>query len=356
MSEQTLLHEMTVRYPQTEFWNDSCEVTSLARAIEQGATGATSNPVIVLQAMQADLPKWEAYTRVLFEALPDADDEAIAWELIEHAVGLGADLLRPVFEQTDGKRGRLSVQVNPRYANDAEAMVEQAIGLSLIRGNIAIKIPATAAGLHAIEYLTSVGVTINATVSYTVPQVIAVAEAVERGIAYAESVGRDVSHVTPWATLMVGRLEDHLKDQARETGRGLPDDLFRMGSVAVFKRAYVLFKYRKFRTRLLAAAMRGHEHWSEFIGGRLVITIPPKTQDEFNASGVSVTPRIAVTPPAAVVETLSEFFPDFRRAYGSDPMEPEEFEHYGASQKTLRQFNQGYDNLLAFVADIRKNG
>ena len=60
----SLLHQMTLEHP-TEFWNDSCEVKSLARAIEQGATGATSNPVIVVAAIEADRPRWEEITRAL---------------------------------------------------------------------------------------------------------------------------------------------------------------------------------------------------------------------------------------------------------------------------------------------------
>jgi transaldolase len=353
MQPKSLLHEMTLKFPQTEFWNDSCEGASLARAISHGATGATSNPVIVLQAMQTDMPVWKEHVRSLLRRYPAADDAAIAWELIALAAGIGADLLHPVFEQTKGQRGRVSVQVNPNDYRAPGRMLDQARQLATIRENIAIKIPASAAGVNVIERLTGEGITTNATVCYTVPQAVAVAEAVERGLRRAERKGQDTSGMTPWVTIMVGRLEDHLKDQARESGRGLTDTIFRLGSVAVFKEAYRIFQERGYRAKLLAAAMRGHEHWSEFIGGDCVITIPPAVQEEFNASGVAVESRIQDQVNPGVIAYLAKTFPDFRKAYGIDPLPIGQFDLYGASQKTLAQFSRGYQELLAFVADVR---
>lgn len=348
----SLLSTMTQQFPETEFWNDSCEEDSLKRAIAQGATGATSNPIIVLAAIQQDPERWTEITKTLIEMIPGANEEVITWELIEHAVGLGADLLRPVFEATNGQRGRLSVQVNPKDYGNFSAMCRQAITLDAIRENIAVKIPATRAGIEVIEYLTSVGITTNATVSYTVVQAIAVAEAVERGLAQRVERGWDTSGITPWVTIMVGRIEDHLVDERDRLGLNISDDTLAVSGEAVFKRAYEIFQSRRYRAKLLAAAMRGTRHWEPFIGGDCVITIPPKWQDTFNASGVIIQRRMADPADPVAIAQLLQHLEDFRKAYEPDGMPREAFEHFGAVQKTLKQFIGGYEDLLAFVRDI----
>src|SRR5687767_12210367 len=148
----SLLHRMTVETP-TELWNDSCEPRSLARAIERGATGATSNPVIVMAAIEADRARWDERTRALIREHPRATELEIAWKLAAEAAREGAALLMPVFELHGGRRGRMSVQTSPHYFRDAARIVEQAVGFSTIAPNVAVKVPATAAGIAAIEEL-----------------------------------------------------------------------------------------------------------------------------------------------------------------------------------------------------------
>ena len=352
---KSLLHQMTLEQP-TQFWNDSCEVGSLRRAIEHGATGATSNPVIVLEAVEADRPRWLAITAALAQDHPTDSEEELAWRLVARAATEGAALLEPVFEARDGRAGRLSVQVNPRYFTDARRMVAHAEELYALAPNMAIKVPAVAAGITAMEELTARGVVVNATVCFTLPQALAVAEAIERGLQRAQAAGLDTERMTPWVTIMVGRLDDHLRDQqaapTSEAQRAFDRDTIRLASTAVMRRAYALFRQRGYRATLLAAAMRSHHHWSDFIGGELVVTIPPAWQETFNASGVSLRPRIDEPVDEEAVAALREAFPDFGRAYEERGLEPDAFVTFGATVKTLHQFLDGYDRLLRFVREV----
>ncbi len=339
---------MTVETP-TEFWNDSCEVRSLARAIENGATGATSNPVIVMAAMEADRAEWDEVTRKLIADHPTDTEVDVAWRLVDEAARRGAALLLPVFEAKRGTAGRLSVQTSPQLYRSAERMVEQGMRFAALAPNIAVKIPAVAAGMVAIEELTARGVVINATVSYSVTQAVEAAEAVERGLARLAR-GVDRERVTPWITIMVGRIDDHLRDLVDAGGTGVERELVRHASIAIMRRAYRIFRARGYRAKLLAAAMRSHHHWSEFIGGELVVTIPPDWQDKFEASGVEVRSRIDDEVDPAIVEELRRI-PDFVRAYEENAMTHAELETFGASVKTLRQFIGGYEKLLHYVRD-----
>ena len=112
---------------------------------------------------------------------PTWSEIELTWALIEEMGVRGAAILAPVFEREDGRKGRLSLQTNPANHRDPARMVEQAVHFDGLAPNIQVKFPTTAAGLVAIEEATARGVVINATVAFTVPQAIAVGEAVDRG-------------------------------------------------------------------------------------------------------------------------------------------------------------------------------
>ena len=99
-----------------------------------------------------------------------------------------------------------------------------------------------------------------------------------------------------------------------------------MGRVAVFKKTYQIFRERGYRIRLLSAAFRNHMHWSEFIGGDVVISPPYSWQLRFNASDIEVRSRIENPVEKTIVEELSKKFTDFRRAYMEDGLSFEDFD------------------------------
>ena len=122
--------------------------------------------------------------------------------------------------------------------------------------------------------------------------------------------------------------------------------------LACFKRAYPIFRERGYRARLLAAAYRHELHWTELIGGDVVLTIPHKWQVLFNESGIPVRERIDEPVPAEAVEELAAKLPDFRRAFEPDGLSAEEFDGYGATVRTLRTFISSYHDLVAVVRDF----
>ncbi|HTX54203.1 MAG TPA: transaldolase family protein, partial [Candidatus Baltobacteraceae bacterium] len=207
------------------------------------------------------------------------------------------------------------------------------------------------AGIEAIEEATWRGISINATVSFTLPQAIAVAEAVERGLKRREKAGKDISRMGPVCTLMVGRLDDWLKVVTEKAGLIVDPRILDWAGVAVMKKAYRLYRERGYRLRLLSAAFRNHLHWSEFIGGDVVISPPYEWQKRFNSSEVTVEPRMDRPVDPAVLHELGERFEDFRRAYDEKGMTPAEFDGFGATLRTLRQFLKAVDDLAALLRD-----
>jgi transaldolase len=351
-SGKSLLLRMT-QSTQTALWNDSCSIQELSSSIaSNGAVGATCNPVIVLSVLKKEWDLWKERVPQLIQENPCATEEQIAWKLIQEMSQKAATLLLPAFERTSGRNGRLSIQTDPKLYRDARAIVEQAEHFSRLAPNIIVKIPATSAGIVAIEEATVRGVSINATVSFTLPQALMVAEAVERGLRRRENDGKDISQMGTVCTLMVGRLDDWLRVVAERDGIIANPRVFDWAGVAVMKKAYAIYQERGYRLRLLSAAMRNHLHWSEFIGGNVVISPPFEWQCRFNASDIAVKNRMADPIEASILDELMDKFNEFRRAYDENGMMTTEFDTYGATRRTLRQFCKAVDDLAVFVRDI----
>ncbi len=336
----------------TDYWNDSCSIEELTYAIERGAVGATSNPTIVGEVLGKEMPLWRERIGEIIAKHPTWTEDEVAWRLIEEMAVRASELLLPVFEREAGLKGRLSIQTNPKLYRDAERLVEQGLRFAAIAPNMQVKIPATRAGIEAISELTAAGASINATVCFTVPQALAVADAVERALTRREAAGEDTSTMAPVCTIMLGRLDDWMQVLVKRDRIVVDPTVVHWAGIACFKQAYGLFRERGFRTRLLAAAYRHHLHWSELIGGDVILTIPHAWQRLFNDSSIEVVPRIDNGLPDGVFEQLYENFPDFRRAYEVGGMTPEEFDGYGATVRTLRGFIASYQDLVAVVRDF----
>jgi transaldolase len=337
---------------ETYLWNDSASIQELTYSIEHGAVGATCNPVIVLEVLKKEMHLWKDHLLQLIDEMPAATEDQIAWKLVEAISIKAAQILMPVFEKHQGRNGRLSVQTDPRWYRDPEAIVKQAVHFAGLAPNIIVKIPVTAAGITAIEEATYRGISINATVCFSVPQCIAVAEAVERGLKRRESEGHSIASMGSVCTIMVGRLDDWLKVAAERDNVTVDPGILEWAGVAVFKKTYEIYRQRGYRLRLLSAAFRNHMHWSELIGGDVVISPPYKWQLRFNASDVDVIARINKSVDPDLVSELLAKFGDFRRAYSEQGLAAHEFDTFPPTVRTLRQFITACHDLDNLVRDF----
>ena len=345
------LHEMT-QTTSTCLWNDSASIQELTYSIENGAVGATCNPVIVTEVLKKEMPLWEDRIRQMIEETSSSTEEVIGWRVVEEMSAKAAAFLEPIFHLHKGRNGRLSIQTDPHFYRDTEAIVEQAVRFSHLAPNMIVKIPVTRAGIPAIEEATYRGVSINATVCFSLPQCLAVAEALERGLQRRERKGFDVSTMGPVCTIMVGRLDDWLKVVAEKENITIDPGFLEWAGVAVFKKTYRVFQQRGYRVRLLSAAFRNHMHWSEFIGGDVVISPPYKWQLRYNASDVKIVPRINKPVDPEIEQELLRKFVDFRRAYEEDGLTIVEFDSFAPTRRTLRQFIGACHELAGQIRDL----
>ena len=332
-----------------DWWNDSGVPAELGEAVGLGAVGGTSNPVIVYQTVKANpdlcMP---ALDRLLAEH-PTATEDELTWKLIAVLGRESAKKLLPVFEATKGAKGYLSMQVNPKYYTSKELMVAHATELSSLAPNIAIKAPATELGIAAMEEMTARGIRINATVSFSVAQALTMAAALTRGLKRAQAAGHNAAAIRPYITLMIGRVDDHLKRVVEKEKLTVTPGVVDWAGIAVFKHAHQLFKQRGLPGTLLAAAYRHEGHWSQIIGREVLQTVPYSWWTKFNNSATVPSLTLETPVDGAILAELRAKFPDFIRAHDENGMPPGEFLRYGATVHTMHQFLGGYSDLLALV-------
>ena len=325
------------------YWHDSAVRAEQLAAFENGAVGMTTNPFLINASLRSDTDFWAERLKSVEKGL-SGDEKAQA--LIHCVTGYYAQEVRPIFDRGEAGKGYVCAQTNPNKTGDAEYMIQQAKTLASWAPNIVVKLPATNAGITAYEECVAQGLNVAATVSFTVPQVLAVGAAAERGKERARKNG-----ITPGLTIavmMVGRLDDYLRDVAHDSCAKVEESDIVQAGVACMKKAYNIFQERGYTTYLMPAGCRGANHVTEFAGAKMIMSIAPKIV-KMIAEDAPQEERINVPVAVDVIDRLMTM-PEFRRAYEPDGMSREEFITFGATNRTTDQFiNDGWNPLLSFA-------
>jgi len=174
---------------------------------DSAVTGATSNPTIFAKAITAS----DRYDDQLRAAVASGvrDPQKLFFELALEDIRRAADLLRPVYDDTDGRDGYVSFECTPDLADDTKATIEQALELwnRIDRPNAMIKVPATEAGIPAIEALTAAGVNVNITLLFSVARYEQVIDAYIAGLERRMAAGDPLAHVASVASFFVSRVD-----------------------------------------------------------------------------------------------------------------------------------------------------
>lgn len=317
---------------KSSWWHDSADPQELDEALRNGAVGVTTNPFLIQSTLNRNPEKWgKVYENCPSELAGDVRAE----KLLSLTVAELASQIKPIYDETNGQQGYACAQTNPLNQGDAEAMLEQARRYARIAPNVSIKLPACAAGLKAMEQCVAEGMCTTVTASFTVAQALAIGEHYERGVKKAEENG--ISPKPCFAVLMIGRLDDYIRDVAHDTGADVTEADIRLSGIAVAKRAYKLFGERNYKATIMPAGMRGAYHVTELAGADMVFSTAPKIQSMLEE--VKEPFGVGIDCPVDE-ETLARLLTirEFRRAYAVDGMDESEFLTYGATQRTLSQF------------------
>lgn len=330
MSENKFLQWMTSETPSI-YWHDSAIIDELDDAIHNGAVGVTTNPFLINGTLRTCPEFW---ADKISGVSRDLKGEKKVEALMQCVTGFISDKLSPF--TTRGKEyGRCCAQTNPGKPGDYESMIEQAKRYTKWASNICIKVPATKAGLKVCEECAALGYNVVVTVSFTVPQVLAIGEAFQRGADRARTNG-----ITPGlgaAVMMVGRLDDYLRDVAKDTGVNVSESDIIQAGTACMKRAYQIFNDKKYEAILMPAGCRGASHITELAGARMIMSISPKIATLLLQEKCPFEERINIPVAQDVIDRLMTM-PEFRKAYEPNGLTIDEFIGYGCCNRTLTQF------------------
>jgi transaldolase len=194
-----------------------------------------------------------------------------------------------------------------------------------------------------LEACVAEGITCTATVSFTVPQALHIAERHRAGCRRARNNGIEPGRC--FAVIMIGRLDDYLREVAHDNQAGVSESDICQAGLAVTKRAYSIYRERGYEAVLLVAALRGDYHLTELTGADLLMSIHPTYQGIFVSRDLPREERIDRPVPEDVLERLRRM-PEFVRSYEPDGMAPGDFVGFGVTQRTLTQFSEAGWKLL----------
>ncbi|MBF2050000.1 MAG: transaldolase [Elainella sp. C42_A2020_010] len=308
----TTNHLLEIKQYGQSIWMDNLsrdliESGELKQLVEtRGIAGITSNPAIFQKAIagnaiydksieagiRANLSVQEIYESLVFDDIRNA-----------------CDILMPVYQQTDGLDGYVSIEVPPSIAHDTEKTIEEAkrYYAQIGRPNVMIKIPGTSAGLPAVEAVIAAGINVNVTLLFSVDSYVNCAESYIRGLEARVAKGEDISKITSVASFFLSRIDSNIDERIDQKLKGMDQITARekllaiKGKIAIANAKLAYQEYKKIiatdRWKALAAKGANVQRllWAststknpdysdvmyvdELIGPDTVNTLPPNTID-----------------------------------------------------------------------------
>ena len=323
--------------------------------------GCTTNPPLSWQAIKSDPVFWGGWVDDLIRENPDLGLKDLVWLTYKQVVRRGAELYMPIFEASKGRFGWISGQLDPRLFTETEQMMHDAEELSALSPNVMIKVPASMQGIEVVKILTSKGISTNTTVCFTLPQIMASANAAMEGVKLAEQNGTDLSKWRAVITMMIGRLteQETLDIQAARRNIQLSWQEKHLFGIAVFRRAYRLLAEGGYASKMLACSMRvgplvagKMRFWDieNLAGGDIVYTCPPYVLEPLFEIGDELVfePEIEEEVPGEVMDKLMKI-PYCIQAYDPNGLALEQFNDHPSTLSTVAAFSKGFAGLEGFI-------
>jgi len=331
----------------TRLWinNPTCEEAH--KAIAAGAISCTTNPTYSYKQIIRE-PDYSL--SVVDEIIRETEDDSEAADLIQEKLAKRImDIFLPIYEQNPSKQGFVSIQGSPYSDDDPNQIINEALRYRELSKNAIAKIPATKAGLKAIEVLIAEDVPIIAT------EVMAISQAVYTFELYQRVSEENGKHPPFYLTHITGILDEHLRNVVEREGIDISPDVLWQAGCIVARKQYRIFRERGYPGVMLGGGARGLHHFAEMVGADMHITINWKgTADNLIESDPPVVYRINTPAPKHVIDELLVKIPDFSKAYSEDGLTIEEFKEFGPVDLFRSSFAKGWDSLLIIIRERRE--
>jgi transaldolase len=350
--KESKLIELSVKADQGEInnrWGNDNGL-GIMEAMRRGAALVTTNPPIVNMAREERPDVFDRIRDDIKKRYADEPVERKISRLTMNVVLNNCRALRRVYEITKHELGYVNYQVNPKNFKDAGKMSEEikfaydemtkALGG---KPNVVFKVPGTKASIETVKKVTAMGIGVNITVNFSVPQSIAFAKAIEEGSAEKS-----------YLTIMAGRLDDPIASELEDRGVVNAKELSRWASRAVTGRVYngVLLKNGYKKSEILVASLRGPWNFDSSITdgmkSRIVISSFPDKAEDYDGSQGEIVSHINEPVPENIEKELRKS-DIFVKAYDMDGMKPDGFDSYIPVVQTLTSFIEVYGKLENYM-------
>ena len=338
------IHRVIEQTP-TRFWINNPSKDDMENGIAAGAINVTTNPSYCSKLLQRES---DYIYKIIDEVASKVQNDDAAADLVYQKCS--ARILKrflPLYEESNGAHGYVTIQDDPRRDDDTEAIVEASLGHAKLGPNYMAKIPVIKSGIDSIEKLVERNIPVCATEVFSIAQAVSICEVYQRA---SRKSGTNppffVTHIT-------GIFDEHLENVVRHYGIDIDPEVLCQAGCAVARKEYRLLRERGYKATMLGGGARGTQHFTEMVGGDIHVTINYSTAQELINKDEPVISRIEAQTPSEVIKELRTKLPDFRRAYDDDGLSPEEFKDFGPLLLFRSMFLKGYYHLLAEIAARR---
>ena len=329
----------------TRMWINNPTGDDTRRAIAAGAVSCTTNPSYCSKLLQSE----PGYLRgVVDDVVKEIKDNDAAAEQVYHRASARIlEMFRPLYERSGGTLGFVTIQDDPRHDDEVEHIVDTTMRCTKLGPNFMTKIPVIRAGVAAIEELVARNIPICAT------EVFAVSQAIHACEVYERAARRSGKYPPFYLTHITGIFDQYMAEVVKAEKISIAPEILAQAGCIIARKEYRLVRERGYHATLLGGGARGTQHFTEFVGGAMHITINWSTAAELIAADPPAASRIDAPTPHEVVAELRAKIPGFGRAFDEDGLAVGEFADFGPLMFFKTMFLNGYARLLDEVADRR---
>ncbi|RPI23037.1 MAG: hypothetical protein EHM61_20750 [Acidobacteria bacterium] len=308
----------------TKMWINNVTRAQARMAIDAGAFGCTQNPSYTWK-MLSHPEEGEFARRLLDETLQESTDEnEVICILQRKLIRKVAEIFMEVYERTNGEHGYVSIQGDPIHEEDPRVIIEEGRKNRAMSPNMMIKIPATEAGLAAMQVLIEENTPLNATEIMGVSQMVDVCDM------YRSITAKTRKRPVMYFSLITGIYDEWLGKQVARDGIDISPDVLYQAGMVIAKKVYQIRHDRGYPLGFIGGGVRGLQHFTEMVGGDVCITMNWEGQvEKLLELDLPVVSRLFNPVQDVVLEQLLEKLTGFRQAYLEKGLSAAEYEHFG---------------------------
>ena len=286
---------------------------------------------------------------LLRETLKESDDDnEVECILQRKLVKIISDEFMPLWKKTNGRFGYVSIQGDPIHEDKSSIIIDEARKNREMNPNVMIKIPATKAGLEAMDILIAENTPLNATEVMGMSQAIGLCEM------YETVTAKTGTAPVMYYSLITGIFDEWIAKDTAAKGIAINPDVLRQAGMVIAKKVYQKVHDRGYRLGFIGGGVRQLYHFTEMVGADACITMNWRgTCDKLIEMGEPVISRFFNPVQPRVIEELTAKLPEFNRAYFVNGLSVEEYEEYGPVEYFREIFVSSWNKVLAKIAEER---